>query len=461
MLPGEVPARGEVASRSKSFAVGAYAVGGSLAGLQKTTKLFTAVTRVLCNVVGGLDNDLALSAVGIFRNLQTSPHKDSGNQAGCENLVPALSGFNQGGIWLESSEGEVSCPFSGYSNRGVVLEIPPGGHIRFDIRFDPRQLRCTMPWSGGDRTVLVAYTPFCGPSLKEDDRATLMGLGFQLSVASFPSEPVSTPPSREAKSSTRKRAADGTALWDDSGDGTSAKSSARKHPSDGAALWVDNGDGTSAKSSARTSIRWGGSLWDDSGDGTSAKSSARKHPSDGAALWVDNGDGTSAKSSARTSIRWGGSLWDDNGDGSSEWWQSSRQSGHWIQDPEGSTSEEDEDGYPVAPRGSGKLGWGPALVTRAGGKTKLYSDGHGLASPGRWPPHARPCADHDPELVFHRSLMDHLLHFITDNIDYKRVVCFLATGKCTTSPFSDAVMDQARQLVFKFIRDQGSLNCSA
>ena len=412
LLPGEVPARGEVASRSKSFAVGAYAVGGSLAGLQKTTKLFTAVTRVLCNVVKGLDNDLALSAVGIFRNLQTSPHKDSGNQAGCENLVAALSRFNQGGIWLESSEGEVSCPFSGYSNRGVVLEIPPGGHIRFDIRFDPRQLHCTMPWSGGDRTVLVAYTPFCGPSLKEDDRATLMGLGFRLSVASFPSEPVSTPPSREAKSSTRKRAADGTALWDDSGDGTSAKSSARKHPSDGAALWVDNGDGTSAKSSARTSIRWGGFLWD------------------------------------------------DNGDGSSEWWQSSRQSGHWIQDPEGSTSEEDEDGYPVAPRGSGKLGWGPALVTRAGGKTKLYSDGHGLASPGRWPPHARPCAVHDPELVFHRSLMDQLLHFITDNIDYKRVACFLATGKCTTSPSSDAVMVSGSAVGLQ-VHSGSGLNCSA
>ena len=404
LLPGEAPARGEVTSSSKSFAVGAYAVGGSLAGLRKTTKLFPSVARVLCNVVRGLDDELVFSAVGIFRNLQTSPHKDTGNQAGCENLVAALSSFKEGGIWLESSEGDVPCPFNAYGERGLVLRIPPAGYVKFN----PRRRHCTMPWHGADRTVLVAYTPFCGPSLKEEDRSVLSELGFRLPGAAHHASGRSTAAVGQLKPSSRKRPAEGAALEDDNGDGTSAKSSTRKHPSGGAALGDDNGSGTSAKSSAR------------------------RHPSGGAALW------------------------DDNGDGSSEWWQPSSQSTHWVQDPEGSTSEEDEDGFPVAPRGSGKLGVGPALLTRGAGKTKLYSDGHGLASPGRWPPRARPCADHDPGLAFHKSLMDQLLRFITDNVDYKKVVCFLATGKCTASPFSEAVMDQARQLVFKRIREQGS-----
>ncbi|CAE7365908.1 unnamed protein product, partial [Symbiodinium sp. CCMP2456] len=96
------------------------------------------------------------------------------------------------------------------------------------------------------------------------------------------------------------------------------------------------------------------------------------------------------------------------------------------------------------------------MTTRTAGKVKLFSDGHGLASPGRWPPHARPCADLDPGLSLHKSLMDKLLSFVTANIDYKTVVCFLATGKCVSSPFSEDLLKRARHLVFGVLRDQGS-----
>ncbi|CAE7908811.1 unnamed protein product [Symbiodinium microadriaticum] len=271
----------------------------------------------------------------------------------------------------------------------------------------PSSLHCTMPWSRSDRVVLVAYTPFCGPSLKHADRVALSELGFQLPVQQ--------------------------------GDGDLQLPS-----SSGDILPCKDAPGLAA-------------MPEDSGDNTpSAKSSARKRAGDGTALWDDNGDGPSAKSSAGKRTSDGAALWDDNGDGPSEWWQASGQQGRWVQGPEGSASEEDEDGVPKAPRGSGKLGWGPALLTRAAGKVKLFSDGHGLASPGRWPPHARPCADLDPGLSFHKSLMDQLLLYITDNIDYKRVVCFLATGRCTSSPFSERQLTQARDVVFRLIREQGS-----
>ena len=407
---------GEVTSVSKSFAVGAYAVGGSLAGLRKTTKLFPSVTRLLCNVVKSLDNRLVFSAVGIFKNLQTAPHKDSGNQAGCENLVAALTEFGQGGIWLEASDGEVPCPAKEFCGKGIVLELPHKGHVKFD----PRRLHCTMPWTGSDRVVLVAYTPFCGPSLQQSDRVTLSELGFRLpgqQGTSFMQQP---PPSLQGTSRMQQPL-----------------------PSVGNSHEVSE-PGEEAGT--------GGGIVDI----PSAKSSACKPTGDDAASWDDNGDGPSAKSLDRKRTLDAAASWDDNGDGPSEWWQASSQQGRWIQDPEGSTSEEDEDGVIKPPRGSGNLGWGPALITRAAGKVKLFSDGHGLASPGRWPPHARPCANLDPGLSFHKKLMDRLLLYITDNLDYKRVVCFLATGKCTSSPFSEEQMTQARELVFATIREQGS-----
>ena len=76
LLPGEAPSRGMVLGSSKSFVTGAYAVGGSLAGLRKLAKSFPYVTKLLCSVVRSLDPSLRFTSVGIFRNLQTSPHKD-------------------------------------------------------------------------------------------------------------------------------------------------------------------------------------------------------------------------------------------------------------------------------------------------------------------------------------------------------------------------------------------------
>ena len=75
---------------------------------------------------------------------------------------------------------------------------------------------------------------------------------------------------------------------------------------------------------------------------------------------------------------------DLNDDSHWEWWKPVASKGRWIQDPEGSTSEEDEDGLAKPKRGSGRLGFGAAMTTNAAGKVKLFSDGHGLASPGRW-----------------------------------------------------------------------------
>ena len=61
----------------------------------------------------------------------------------------------------------------------------------------------------------------------------------------------------------------------------------------------------------------------------------------------------------------------------------------------GSTSEEDVDGVKKPAYNSAILGTGPPLRT----EKRLFTDGHGLPSPGRWAPSRRPCAATDEELT--------------------------------------------------------------
>ena len=127
---------------------------------------------------------------------------------------------------------------------------------------------------------------------------------------------------------------------------------------------------------------------------------------------------------------------DLNDDSHWEWWKPVASKDRWVQDPEGSTSEEDEDGHAKPKRGSGRLGFGGGDDDQRGREGQTLLGWAWTCFSGRWPPHARPCAELVPELSFHEVLMDRLLAFITKNLDYKKVICYLATGKCAASPFS-------------------------
>ena len=177
LLPGEAPSRGQATEGSKSFVVGSYSVGGGLAGLRRNSKQVPLVTRLLCNFGRALAKDFLSSCVGIFRNLRTRPHKDSGNQKGTLNLVAALEHFEEGGIWVQDEQGDQPCPFPEVSEKGVLLSLDTGHVI-----FDSRRLHCTQEWKG-QRTVLVAFTSHLGPALSLEDRKGLTDLGFILGQA--------------------------------------------------------------------------------------------------------------------------------------------------------------------------------------------------------------------------------------------------------------------------------------
>ena len=155
-------------------------------------------------------------------------------------------------------------------------------------------------------------------------------------------------------------------------------------------------------------------------------------------------------------------LLEDNDDapGSSDLWNSlpnAEPDDDVADDSEaGSTSDEDEDGHPKPAYGVGKLGWGPPLRSKLMGRLRWFADGHGLASPGRWPPDRRPSGTNDRDLLLHKELMDDLLCLLSESLDVKREVCRLATGHAKASPFPPELIKAGRDLVFKRLRGAGS-----
>ena len=147
---------------------------------------------------------------------------------------------------------------------------------------------------------------------------------------------------------------------------------------------------------------------------------------------------------------------DDNPDAPPGWWQLTSGLDSEDEEEPGSTSEEDEDGYVKPKRGDGVLGYGAPLVSVLAGKVRTFSDGHGLASPGRWPPHARPCAELDSRLHFHKELMDALLGLMDKCVGARKIACLLATGKCKSCPFPESLILAGRDLLFSKLRSWGS-----
>ena len=155
----------------------------------------------------------------------------------------------------------------------------------------------------------------------------------------------------------------------------------------------------------------------------------------------------------------------DDAVGTAEWWRSlpGEEAEHLevqggdvgddtCDDP---TSDEDEDGVRKPLYGHGCLGQGPPLRSRLSGRVRWFSDGHGLASPGRWPPPKRPTPASHGCLSLHKEIMDGLLALLSRSLDIKKVVCALATGRMTSSPFASGLIDSGRTLVFDKLRQAG------
>ena len=186
LLPSEAPARG---SRIKgqgsefSFTTGAYTYDhGAKLGLRQNCRLFPCVTRALCEYVSTRAPEARYTTLALFRDLRSKVHADLGNDPQQCNNIFRLSKFQDGGLWLECGDGDQTCPLPGEGHRkGRVVDF------RQDrISFDAQVPHCVMPWHGGSRVVLVAFTVRNHDRITAQDVNDLHGLGFQLPARSGP-----------------------------------------------------------------------------------------------------------------------------------------------------------------------------------------------------------------------------------------------------------------------------------
>ena len=180
LLPSEAPARG---SRTKghgsefSFTTGAYTYDhGARLGLRQNCRVFPFSTRVLCEYVLTRAPEAGFTTLALFRDLDTKVHVDLGNDPEQPNNIFRISDFLGGGLWLQCGSGSQPCPLPGEGHRmGRVLNFQQDR-----ISFDAQVPHCVMPWKGGSRVVLVAFTVKNHNRLAAQDSMDLRDLGFQI-----------------------------------------------------------------------------------------------------------------------------------------------------------------------------------------------------------------------------------------------------------------------------------------
>ena len=116
------------------------------------------------------------------------------------------------------------------------------------------------------------------------------------------------------------------------------------------------------------------------------------------------------------------------------------------------TSEEDEEGVRRPRVGEGAIGIGKAIRVETFGKERVFQDGCGLCSPGRWWPEHRGLEQWE----LFKPLRDRLIKLLEESMDVKRTVCAMACGRMDSSPFSVHLMEEARRLWLSALHELGS-----
>ena len=78
-----------------SFTTGAWSKDGQF-GLRKHSTMFPAVTAALTSHACSQDSQHTFSAVALFADLQTQPHRDVNNDPEAPNMLLALTSFSGG-----------------------------------------------------------------------------------------------------------------------------------------------------------------------------------------------------------------------------------------------------------------------------------------------------------------------------------------------------------------------------
>ena len=132
-LPSDDLKRGQsnVRATSKSYATGAYVLGGAV-GLKAHATEHPEVLKVCARFVHARAPSFKFSSVNIFEDVQTDRHKDHWN-ANLANLAIPLTPFKGGAIFVEHEGGQDSSAVNG--EPGTRLRVALGA-----VKFEPFHL---------------------------------------------------------------------------------------------------------------------------------------------------------------------------------------------------------------------------------------------------------------------------------------------------------------------------------
>jgi hypothetical protein len=112
-------------------------------------------------------------------------------------------------------------------------------------------------------------------------------------------------------------------------------------------------------------------------------------------------------------------------------------------------TSDDEDGIARSRLGDGPCGVGMPLQVRMAGKTKPFSDGAGLCSPGIWEPAKR--RDSSELGLALRLVIQQGLHQALPRDRWRTELCRTSTGNAKGPPFDSAAIDWTSQELTKVL----------
>ena len=149
--------------------------GSGQVGITSLTHAFFATCIFLNQFLRQCFPEGEWTSICVARSVQTRIHSDSGNLAGSCNFSVSMGGFSGGHLWLE---GDGSVPLQDSSGKTRYGHTVCTRHSPF--KFPADVPHATMPWSGGDRWSVTAYSVPGAGVLSEACHSELLRLGFPL-----------------------------------------------------------------------------------------------------------------------------------------------------------------------------------------------------------------------------------------------------------------------------------------
>ena len=138
-----------------SVRLGLYNKGG-LVGLASATKTHSSICKLLNLLVVAIRSEHRWTSLSINRNCRTDVHKDQGNadEEHLPSMLIGLSHYADGFLWVQHPNGTVYVENATEGMlRGAVYPTSAAALLFHGQRF----YHATMPWSQGDRIIVLAY----------------------------------------------------------------------------------------------------------------------------------------------------------------------------------------------------------------------------------------------------------------------------------------------------------------